>query len=278
MPPDYLTRQFDFADPRFTSIFDEASLWASHFGAFMLKHLELQRGSSILDLGCGNGFPLFELAHVHGVSCRMLGVEVWGAALRRAAMKRDCYELSFVGLAQADGAQLPLRDACFDLIVSNLGVNNFSDAAAALRECARVAKPNARLALTTNIKGHMQEFYTVYRDVLIAHGNPAYLERLTANEDHRGAKASVCALLELAGFRVARVFEEQFQMRYLDGSALLRHCLTVVGFLDGWRAVIDAADEAAIFTTLEERLNTLAHERGALTMTIPMLYVEGRKV
>jgi ubiquinone/menaquinone biosynthesis C-methylase UbiE len=204
-------------------------------------------------------------------------VDIWGEALKRAAMKRTFYELPHVSLVQVDGAQLPLRDEGFDLIVSNLGVNNFSDARMALQECARVAKPNARLVLTTNIKGHMEEFYAAYRAVLTERGNPTYLERLATNENHRGTRESAYALIESAGFRVTRIFEDQFHMRYLDGSAFMRHFLTVIGFLDGWRAVMDVADEVAIFTELENRLNALAHERGELTMTVPMLYVEGRK-
>lgn len=32
----------------------------------LLDNLELSRGATVLDLGCGTGFPLFELADMHG--------------------------------------------------------------------------------------------------------------------------------------------------------------------------------------------------------------------
>ena len=51
--------------------------------------------------------------------------------------------------------------------VSNLGINNFNDPVAVLRACFRVAKPDATVVVTTNLVGHMAEFYEPYRTVLI---------------------------------------------------------------------------------------------------------------
>lgn len=274
---DYLERRVDLADPEIASALDEVSFWSSRFGRLLFDHLELRRGITGLDLGCGNGFPLFELAHAHGPSCRFAGVDVWTPAVERAERKRRAHGLRTVALARADGARLPFRDDGFDLIVSNLGVNNFDDPAAVLAECARVARPGARLALTTSLAGHMGEFYAVFREVVGSLGRPEYLERLAANEAHRGTAESVRALVENAGFRVVRVVRDAFAMRYLDGGALLRHPLTVIGFLGGWRAVVDPADEPAVFAELERRLDRLAAERGGLRMTVPMLYLEAAR-
>ncbi len=274
---DYLEGTTDFSDPRVVSVFDECSFWSSHFGALLVRHLALEPGLEVLDVGCGTGFPLFELAHAHGPSCRFTGVDPWQEAVDRAALKRDVYGLENVALLCANAAQLPFPEAHFDLIVSNLGVNNFDDPPAVLAECARVARPQARLVLTTNVTGHMQAFYEVYRDVLNDLGMVQYLGRLAANEAHRGSRTSVCGLVEAAGFEVSKVVEDHFHLRFLDGSALLRHALTRFGFLDGWRAVVDAADEQAVFTALEARLNEIARRNRELSMKIPMVYLEARR-
>ena len=50
-----------------------------------------------------------------------------------------------------------------------------------------------------------------------------------------------------------------------------------VGFLDGWKAVIEPDDQGRVFARLETNLNALAEARGELTLTIPMAYVEARK-
>lgn len=274
---DYLQGMIVYPDPRLASVFDECSFWSARFGALLVQHLALEPNLDVLDVACGTGFPLFELAQAHGPSCRFTGVDIWQAALDRAAEKLDLYGLENVRLRCADAAQLPFPEAHFDLIVSNLGINNFDDPSAVLAECARVAKSQARLALTTNVKGHMQTFYDVYRDVLDDFGKIDYLSRLAANEAHRGSRASVCEQVEAAGFDVARVVEDDFHLRFLDGSVLLRHSLTRFGFLDGWRAVVDADDEPAVFAALEARLNEIARRDGELTMRIPMLYVEARR-
>ena len=135
----------------------------------------------------------------------------------------------------------------------------------------------ARLALTTNVKGHMAEFYAVFLEALAELGLERCLGRLEANEAHRGTTESVQALLEGADFRVTKSVENSFPMSYLDGSAFFRHALTRFGFLDGWRGVVDTADEERVFAALEERLNAIAKEKGSLIMTIPMRYIEARR-
>ena len=280
-PADYLDRSTAFADPRVASALDELSLWSARFGAFLLEQVPLAPGLTVLDLGCGAGFPLFELAHMLGSSgpgaCRIAGVDLWHAALARARDKNRVHGLGNLLLARADGARLPFADARFDLVVSNLGVNNFADPAAALAECARVLKPGGRIALTTNPRGHMAELYAAFREVLGAVGRTAALERLEAQEAHRATRPELAALLDRAGFRVERAVEDSFPMRYLDGAALLRHSLTRFGFLDGWRSVLDPADERAVFAALETRLDEIARDKGELRMTVPRLYLQGRR-
>jgi arsenite methyltransferase len=274
---DYLDHRNDLSDPDFVDVLDEVSFWSSRFGHLLFEHIPLGPNRRILDLACGLGFPLFELAHASGASCRLVGVDLWERALERAAWKRTVYGQANVALVRADGAALPFAPATFDLIVSNLGINNFARPGAILAECYRVARPQARLVLTTNVVGHMHEFYEVFRATLIAQGKAAYLEALRANENHRGTRDSISVLLEQAGFRVGKVVEDQFTMRFVDGSALLRHRLIKVGFLDGWRGVLPPDEAGAVFAVVEGQLNALAARAGELRMTVPMLYIEAEK-
>ncbi len=272
---DYLDNPIDFNNPRIASVFDEVSYWASHFAHLIFQHLELRPNLNVLDIGCGTGVPLFELAHIHGSTCQFTGVDIWQEALDRAALKLDVYGLTNVTLLKIDGNTLPFPDAHFDLIVSNLGVNNFDNPEAMLTQCARIAKRDARLVITTNIVGHMREFYEIYRQVLTDFGKPEYLERLAANEEHRSTRESLTRRLENADFRISKVIEDSFTLRYLDGRAFLHHWFIRLGFIDQWRKVVDKDDERAVFADLETRLNEYAQRHGELKLTVPMLYVEG---
>lgn len=274
---DYLQYKVDLDDPEIAAIFDELPFWSSRFGALLLRHIEFRPNIRILDLGCATGFPLLEMAQVFGRSCQVIGLDIWQQALNRARAKLRIYDLPNVAILRADGAQMPFENDEFDLIVSNLGLNNFTDPAAVVSECFRVARPGGRIALTTNVRGHMREFYGVFRETLNELEKPEYIERLTAHEAHRGTKESLCALLTEAGFKVAKVVEDDFCIRYLDGSVMLNHSLTKLGFMDGWKSVIDPGDWVEVFGIIERELNRAASEKGELSMTIPMLYLEGVK-
>jgi hypothetical protein len=67
-------------------------------------------------------------------------------------------------------------------------------------------------------------------------------------------------------------------MRFADGSALLRHYFIRLGFLDGWRGVVTPETEREVFAALEDGLNRRAAERGELTLTVPLAYVEAEAV
>jgi arsenite methyltransferase len=273
----YLLHRNDFSRPEIASVVDELSFWSSRFGRLLFDNIGIRRDIKILDLACGVGFPLFEMAHVFGESCHITGIDIWKEGLNRARWKQSVYNLSNVTIVEADGAKQPFRDSEFDLIVSNLGINNFSDPQAVVTETFRVAKPGAAIVLTTNMNGHMKEFYDLYREILTGLNKRDYLERLRKNYEHRRTKETISDLLERAGFIVVKVVEDSFVMRYQDGSALFNHSLTKIGFLDGWKSVVDPEDVPGIFEKLEERLNEIAVKNGELRMTVPMLYIEGKK-
>ena len=143
------TRTIDTNSAQFVTFYDDAPLWSARFGALLLDNIELRRDMRVMDLGCGTGFPLFELANSLGNTCRVTGVDIWEPALAHAAAKCQFYGVEHVDLVKANGAELPFANDSFDLIVSNLGLNNFEKPYETMRECARILKKNGRLALTT---------------------------------------------------------------------------------------------------------------------------------
>jgi SAM-dependent methyltransferase len=236
----------------------------------LLDNLELRPKVRGLDVGCASGFPLFELAHVHGPSSHFTGLDLWADALERARGKIEIYGDLNVEVREGDATAMPFDDASFDLITANLLINNLDDPAAFLRECHRVARPGARIVLTTNLAGHMADFYQLFRETLHANGREDLIPALHQQEAHRGTRSSVEALIVGADLEVTKVVEDAFDLRWANGSAMFRHPL-VQFFLDGWRGVID---DAAIYADLEQRLNA----RGEVRQRIPMLYVEAIRI
>lgn len=242
---------------------DEVSLWSSRFGALLLDNLELRPNMRGLDVACGTGFPLFELAHAHGPGSHFTGLDVWTSGLKRARRKLAVYGVDNVELIEANGERMPFEDGTFDLITSNLGINNFDDPPAVIAECHRVAKRAARIAVTTNLIGHMAAFYDVFRSSVA----PELVDAVNAQEAHRGTRALVEQTLRDGGFEVTRVVEDEFDLKFATGTALLRHPL-VSFFRDGW---LDVTADAGVWAAIEEKLNAAS----PLRMRIPMLYAEG---
>jgi ubiquinone/menaquinone biosynthesis C-methylase UbiE len=272
----YLEQIPDYTDRQVVAALDELSLWAARFGIILLDNLPYPSGKNILDLGCGAGFPLLELAKQLGSSFNLTGVDLWEEALERAEQKRLVYGLENVRLVKCDGAKLPFPNNSFALVVSNLGLNNFENPLQVVKECARVLEPGGMLALTTNLTGHMHEFYELFREILVELKLEKYLSALAEQETHRGTVETLQVLLESDGFTVNRKVTGEFKMRFYEGSAFLRHFFVRLGFLPGWKGVLPEPEQPIVFAALEEKLNRLAHVNGELKLTIPTLYLEAR--
>ncbi|MBI5289373.1 MAG: methyltransferase domain-containing protein [Chloroflexi bacterium] len=193
------------------------------------------------------------------------------------AAKQRAWHVANACVVQGDAAAMPFAAGSFDLAVSNLGLNNFADARTAVSECARVLRPGGVIALTTNLQGHMREFYAMFESVLQRARLDDAVEALRAHVEHRATVDGVRTLFEEADIRVTRVIERGRPMRFASGSALLRHHFIRLGFLGAWKAVVPEQDHVRVFETVEANLNQLAIERGELMLTIPLAYVEGTR-
>jgi arsenite methyltransferase len=274
--PQYL--DFEFQDtPEFISTFDEMPLWSAYFGILLLKHVELRANLTVLDLGSGAGFPLFELAERLGPSCKCYGLDPWATANERARQKIKNYEVNHVEIIEGSANSIPFEDASIDLIISNLGINNFDDPAQALRESRRVLKPGGKLALTTNLDGHWKEFYSAFEKAAEELGENKLVSDLKAQQEHRGTIESISKRLTDCGLNAVKQVTEKFEMRFLDGSAFLNHHFVKVGWFLSWKNLVPAEKQRQVFNQLEENLNSYARENGELTLTVPMAYFEAEK-
>ena len=147
----------DFQTPEFGDLYDELPLWSARFGLLLLEQVELRPGITLLDVGAGTGFLSIELAQRCGTDASVIAVDPWQAAITRLNRKLTHLRLENIRTLVQDVATLDLPDSSVDLIVSNLGINNFENPEAALRTCFP-GRETRQLYLTTNLVGHMAEF------------------------------------------------------------------------------------------------------------------------
>ena len=267
---DYL-EAVDLSDPDVAEFFDELPLWSAPFGLLLLDHVPMKPATAILDIGAGTGWLTIEMAERCGPEARVVAVDTWKGASDRLRRKIAHRGLRQIEVMEQDAAALDLPPSSFDVIVSNLGINNFSDPDAVLAACARVAKPGASLLVTTNLTGHMKEFYQVFRATLEQLGQDVCLPLLDEHERHRGTADSVALRVRGAGFAITDEVTGSFRMRFANGSALLSHYFIRLGFVQGWKSVLPADSTAEVFGALERNLNREAEAAGELSLTVPML-------
>jgi arsenite methyltransferase len=257
-------------DPEFAAAVDELPLWSAPFGLALLEAVPLDPEAVVLDVGCGTGFPLVELAHRLGPRARLLGVDPWAAVLGRARAKCRAQDLAHVLLVRGLAERLPIRDGAVDLVVSNNGLNNVHDLREALRECARVTRRGGRLAFTMNLPETMRGFYDVLEAALESRGLGALRPAVNA---HIAAKRppveDVGAAVSAAGFEIDGRRVDCFSLRFASAAALFSHWLIRIGFLEPWREIVPTADRDVVFAEVARRLDAAIRPGEGLRLEVP---------
>jgi ubiquinone/menaquinone biosynthesis C-methylase UbiE len=114
------------------------------FGRAAIEKLGLTSGARILDVGCGCGQTLLELAELAGPSGRVVGVDVSEPMLARARQRVVGHP--GVELCNANAQTHPFAAADFDALFSRFGVMFFEDARAAFANLRRALRPAGRMA------------------------------------------------------------------------------------------------------------------------------------
>lgn len=132
------------ADKARVDVADLLDLQLSPLGQRAIAALSPREGNVVLDVGCGAGQSVLQLADCVGPSGRVTGIDIAPALLdvaRRRAVGRA--QIDFV---ECDAQTLALPDGSFDGVYSRFGVMAFRDPVAAFSNFRRMLRPSGRLA------------------------------------------------------------------------------------------------------------------------------------
>lgn len=117
-------------------------------GRFHPEHIPVNSMDSIIDLGCGAGEWIFDLAKRYP-KLRIYGIDSNIEALSQAKIRRNTSSLRQVELRHMDSLQegLPVPDACVDFVHVQRFARSITPQAwpSLIRECVRVLRPSGWL-------------------------------------------------------------------------------------------------------------------------------------
>ncbi|MBL7727558.1 MAG: methyltransferase domain-containing protein [Dinghuibacter sp.] len=266
---------YNFNDPELVSGIDDLNLWAAPFGLQLLETVQYKKNTRVLDIGCGMGFPLIELAMRLGPSCTAYGIDPWPAGLHRAQQKTSVAGVNHITWVEGVAEALPFEDAYFNLLVSNNGMNNVQHLPAAFSECYRVAQPGAQFVFTMNTEDTFIEFYTLYRTALARHRLERYEQNIAEHiYARRKPLPEIDELLLATGFQKRNMQQGAFTYRFASGAALFQHFASRYAFLEAWLNIIPEEHREPVFDTLEQLINREVTEKGCFTITVPFVTID----
>ncbi len=133
-----------------------AGFWERPARTAGLDALRATRGESVLEIGCGPGDALGELARSVGPEGRAIGVDLSSGMCSHARRRLDQQGLSgSAAVVQADALSLPF-DGGFDAAFMSFTLELFDtpDISMVLCECRRLLRPGGRLAVVALSRQH----------------------------------------------------------------------------------------------------------------------------
>ncbi len=168
-------------------IYDDeiAPVWGSRFGKMLLRNLRVPERGQVLEISCGTGWPTVEILRRMGDGARLIAIDASSAMLDVARKKVQALgPLGKKGIffrTESPIPRLSFADDVYDLVICNLGLEEMPSVDTALTDFARVTKIGGEVRCTLPMAGSFQEFYDIYREVLVKHDKHEALDRLDAH-------------------------------------------------------------------------------------------------
>ncbi len=169
-------------------------------------------GTRVLDVAAGTGATARLLAMELGA--RITTVDVSPSMIERQRRKLSSRRPA-VEVVQADAHELPFRDDCFDVVISECAVCHF-DKRRSIGEMARVVRPGGRVGI---------------HDLCWKENAPDALKRrlIEIEREAPGTIGDWIGVFESAGLDEVRAFERPRLIA--DWMRAMRHTLDLVGYL-----------------------------------------------
>lgn len=154
-------------------------------------------GEVCVDLGSGRGNDVIKMAEEVGVSGFVYGIDISEGMIAKAEANLAKFEVSNAKILKAELEHLPLATDTVNCIISNCTINHAANKMAVWNEVYRVLKPGGRFVVS--------DIYATSPIPDEYRNDPEAVAECWAGAVTR---AEYLTMLEEAGFRNIRIFEE----------------------------------------------------------------------
>jgi SAM-dependent methyltransferase len=204
---------------------------------------DVRPGERVVDVGCGSGTTVLELAALTGPAGHVLGIDISQPAVAEATRRIAAARVRNAEVRVADASSEPFARE-FHLMFSRFGVMFFGDPATTFVNLRKALKPEGRLALAVWRTGAENGWATAAQKALahlLAPAPPADAE--APGPFSWADPARVRRILEGAGFRDVSLTPRDFALTLAPrgGAASAADFASQVGPII--RSLVDASDE-----------------------------------
>jgi ubiquinone/menaquinone biosynthesis C-methylase UbiE len=264
-------------------IYDEeiAPVWGSRFGKMLLRNLSVPEKGQVLDISCGTGYPTVEILRRMSEGSRLIAIDASSAMLDVARRKiADLGPLGKKGVffrTESAVPKLSFADCVYDLVVCNLGLGEMPNMEIALRDFARVTKVGGEVRCTLPLAGTFEEFYDLYREVLIKHDKHEALDRLDRHIARYPTVDHVEQCLKSANL-AGDIEAEEFTLLFKSSREFFFAPVIEYGPLAEWKDIAGSGQEMQdVFWYIKEAIDAYFEGR-PFQVTVKAGCLMGRKV
>jgi len=132
-----VSKGFDQSGPQFFG----------YYGKVLTQIASIEKGSKILDVGCGRGASLIPAAELVGKSGKLIGIDIAKGMIDHLEKDVKRLNLTNVELVAGDVEDLELIDE-FDVILCGFSITSFPDVDAAFNKLRKLLRPDGKIVVS----------------------------------------------------------------------------------------------------------------------------------
>lgn len=229
--------------------------WLGPATETMLDMATLKAGDRVLDVAAGAGDQTLQAAERVGPTGYVLATDISPAILAFAKQNADADGYGWVATQVADGENLSVGEATFDLVMSRVGMIYFPDQQAALKAMMSALKPDGRVAAIVYATPERNGFFS--RPVGIIRERAALPPPLPGQPGpfSLGAEGVLAEVFRSAGLRDINVANVSAPLHMASAAECVRFQKESFGALHQMMSSLNDAEKDEVWGEIGEALS-----------------------